>query len=40
MLNLIIGIVIGIFIAELGGVPVIQEYLTDLLNSFNQLKED
>ena len=40
MFNLIIGIVIGIFIAELGGVPVIQEYLTELLNGLNQLKED
>ena len=40
MFNLIIGIVIGIFIAELGGVPVIQEYITELLNAFNQLKEE
>ena len=40
MFNLIIGIVIGIFIAELGGVLVIQEYLTELLNGLNQLKED
>lgn len=40
MFNLIIGIVIGIFIAELGGVPVIQEYITELFNAYNQLKED
>ena len=40
MFNLIIGIVIGIFIAELGGVPVMQEYLPELLNGLNQLKED
>ena len=40
MINLFIGIVIGIFIAEMGGTPILQEYLTDLLNSFNELKED
>jgi len=27
-------------VAELGGVPVIQEYITELLNAFNQLKEE
>ena len=40
MFNLIIGIVIGILIAELGGVPVILEYFTELFNAFNQLKEN
>ena len=40
MFNLIIGIFIGIVLAELGGVPVIQEYITELFNAFNQLKED
>ena len=40
MFNLIIGIVLGIFIAELNGVPVILEYLTELFNAFNQLKEE
>ena len=40
MLNLLIGIFIGIVLAELGGVPVIQEYITELFNAYNQLKED
>ena len=40
MFNLLIGIFIGIVLAELGGVPVMQEYLTELLNGLNQLKED
>ena len=40
MFNLLIGIFIGIVLAELGGVPVIQEYITELFNAFNQLKEE
>ena len=40
MVNLIIGIIVGIIIAELGGVPVIQEYITELFNAYNQIKED
>ena len=40
MFNLIIGIVIGIFIAELGGVPILQEYFNELFNAINQIKED
>ena len=40
MFNLIIGIVIGIFIAELGGVPILQEYFNEFFNSINQIKED
>ena len=40
MFNLLIGIFIGIVLAELGGVPVIQEYITELFNAYNQLKED
>ena len=40
MFNLIIGITFGIFIAEFNGVPIILEYLTELLNAFNQLKEE
>ena len=40
MFNLLIGIFIGIVLAELNGVPVILEYLTELFNAFNQLKED
>jgi len=40
MFNLIIGILIGIILSETNSVPAIQEYLTELFNAFNQLKED
>ena len=40
MVNLIFGIIIGIFIAELGGVPILQEYFNELFNAINQIKED
>ena len=39
-MSFIFGIAFGIFIAEFNGVPIILEYLTELLNAFNQLKEE
>ena len=39
MINLIIGIFIGIVLAETGCVPLIQEYLIELLNIIKNQKE-
>lgn len=40
MINLIIGIFIGIVLAETGCLPILQEYFTELFNAINQLKEE
>ena len=39
MINLIIGIFIGILLAETGCVPLIQDYIMDLFSLFKNEKE-
>ena len=38
MLNLIIGILIGIVLAKTGCLPILQEYFSELFNAINNLK--
>ena len=38
MFNLIIGIFIGIVLAETGCLPILQEYFSELFNAINNLK--
>ena len=40
MINLLIGIFIGIVLAETGCLPILQDYFSELFNSFNKLKEE
>ena len=38
MINLIIGIFVGIVLAETGCLPILQEYFSELFNAINNLK--
>ena len=38
MTNFILGIIVGVILAETNSLPVIQEYILEVLKSFNQLK--
>ena len=38
MLNFVLGIIVGVILVETNSLPVIQEYILEVLQSFNQLK--
>ena len=40
MINLLIGIFIGIVLAETGCLPILQEYFSELFNAIDNLKGD
>lgn len=39
MMQFIFGIIVGIILSETGCLPIIQDYITELLQSFNNLRE-
>ena len=38
MFNFICGVFVGVILVETNSLPVIQEYILEILQSFNQLK--
>ena len=38
MFNFVFGVIVGVILVETNSLPVIQEYILEVLQSFNQLK--